>query len=302
MTDTETPSAPPTVPQVLFPGQEAYARQWLQHATTSEGAPQFTWTDETHLDRIAGELSGPGPATVDEQAALAAMPTDVASKLKAKQRTVIPRLRDSYPSLGDEVLTADGVTALATPFGSAAAGSLVYRRETNLGTMLVIDPSHTVDVATGVLRVASPAGALPAAPERAVPAGDAALTVKPKVTAVIDGISTVKSALSALEMVCFACGPQGIVVAAGLAVFGFVLGLGAKANADLPKEINKLIVQDFANDHVKTDLATIVGYADWLSNQDPSAIAEPYSGSLKKHQDALSQLKQYISSVRLKLE
>jgi hypothetical protein len=119
----------------------------------------------------------------------------------------------------------------------------------------------------------------------------------PKVGAAVGAgsLSVLTSAISVGQMVLFAFGPEGVIAAAGLQVLELCFGSDQNKPVNLPKVINDLVVQDFANDHVKTDLATIVGYASWLSEQNDQAI----SGRMPDKQqniyaDTLAQLKQYV--------
>lgn len=107
-------------------------------------------------------------------------------------------------------------------------------------------------------------------------------------------IDTVKSALNLAEMVAFGCGPLGVVAGSLVGLLSVVFGaLEPKDSApDLPKAIDELVEQDFANDHVKTDLATILTYTGWLHDQFSTDQAnDPH---WKAHQGSWDQLKSYV--------
>jgi hypothetical protein len=108
-------------------------------------------------------------------------------------------------------------------------------------------------------------------------------------------LSILKSAISVSQMVLFAFGPGGVIAAAGLEVFGLCFGSDGGKPVNLPKTINDLVVQDFANDHVMTDLATIIGYTKWMAMQNPSAIsAQMPDKEQKRYQDSLDELKGHV--------
>lgn len=126
-------------------------------------------------------------------------------------------------------------------------------------------------------------------------AGDARLAT----AAGSHAIDQVKAAIGVLQMVLFAAGTPGIVAAAGLSllemIFGAFFGKADDKPLDLPKVINDLIIQDLANDHVRTNLATIIGYAAWLGDQNTAAMTGGLSEKdAKRYADTLGMLRRYV--------
>jgi hypothetical protein len=242
--------------QLLFPGAPGYARRYLATASGDGAGAVFSWERDGDLDRVVERAATAVVATADREAGLSQLPEQARSALLARERLFLSAMRTLFPPLLGEAIEDEHVSVLAEPCGAAPAGSLVYRRRTGEGTMIVVDETRTVDVRDGTVRYSASRPRPVAAPAN-LAAGAAVPTAE------AGGIDTVESALDIFKGLLGAFGPEGAVISAGISLLELIFGIGS--GVDLPKVINDLVVQDFANDHVKTDLTNMMSYSDWLS-------------------------------------
>lgn len=261
----------------------AYAERYLREAKR-EGVPMFTWESPDVLRKVAAKSVMSRPPTLDRKSAIAAVPAAARSLLERKESLLVGAMRRAFPALDDEQVTGESVSVTDGQWHGVPANALVYERTTSAGSLIVVSAWVRVDPDSGALTYA-PA---PAAPRvEKIPAGS--------VLAAASGLlDTLKGVINLAGMVLFACGPEGIVAATGLGILELMVRDGQK-KVDIPRAINDLVVQDFANDHVKKDLATIVGYTQWLAEQNRKALSGEMPDKDKAtYQDAYDELKQYV--------
>ncbi len=258
--DASEPTQPKGGYQLVFQAGADYARRYLADVRGAQGELLYGHWSPAELTEQVSARSGRAVPLVDRDAGLAAMATAGRAALLEREQLFIHAMRTLYPLLGGEKTTAESVTLLSDRFGTAPTGSPVYVRTTDLGGLTVVAATIHVDAATGVL------DHLGSQPELAVPDTCAVDEAAPSATVLAaddGGMSAAKAGLSLAEGLLTAIGPEGAVVAAGLSLLEMLFG--GDDRSLLPEEINQLMQQDLANDHVVTDLSTIVTYSQWLS-------------------------------------
>jgi hypothetical protein len=280
----------PTGLHLLFPGDAAYAQRYLT-AARANGKPVHAWRSEAEIDAAVLASIGAPPKRLDRALGLAALAAPARAELLSKEALLTTAMRRAFPVLDQESIAAEDVTITAEPWGLAPLGSLYYARRTNFGQLVVVAGTIVVDAATGTLAYRVPSAALGLRPVLAVRTENAASLALASDGA---GIDTLKSVLGVLQMVLFAVGPEGVLLAAGIGFLELLFGPSQKP-VDLPKVINELVVQDFANHDVAVDLSQIVAISKWLSEQRASVISGQSSDTVKsKFADAYKDLYGYV--------
>jgi hypothetical protein len=247
--------------QLMFQAGADYARRYLADVTGAQGELLYGHWSSAELTEQVVARTGRDVPLVDREAGLAAMAPSGRAALLEREQLFVHAMRTLYPLLDGEQATAESVTLLSDGFGTAPAGSPVYVRSTDLGGLTVVAATIHVDAATGVLDHVSVQPVFAASPACAgedVPPSAVSLAAN-------DGgsLSAAKAGLSLAEGLLTAVGPEGEVVAAALGLLELLFG--GDDRSMLPVEINQLVEQDLANDHVVTDLSTIVTFSQWLS-------------------------------------
>lgn len=261
MTNSDT-AQPQGGYQLLFHTGADYARRYLAEVRGAQGDLLYGhWSAAVLAEQVVARTGRDVPL-VDREAGLAAMAPSGRAALLEREQLFIDAMRTLYPLLDGELTTAESVTLLSDGFGTAPVGSPVYVRSTDLGGLTVVAATIRVDAATGVLNHAA---AQPLFVASSACAADA-VAPPPLSLGADDGgsLSAAQAGLSLAEGLLTAVGPEGEVVAAVLGLLELLFG--GDDRSLLPEEINQLVEQDLANDHVVTDLTTIVTYSQWLSD------------------------------------
>lgn len=279
--------------QLVFQAGADYARRYLADVRGAQGELLYGHWSAADMNKQVAARTGRAVPLVDREAGLAAMAIPGRVALLEREQQLIDAMRTLFPLLDGERMSAETVSLLSDGFGTAPVGSPVYVRTTDLGGLTVVAATIHVDAATGVIGhgpAASPIVASAACAEQddaspaAVLAADAGR-----------GMSAAKAGLSLAEGLLTAIGPEGEVVAAGLGLLEVLFG--GDDRSLLPEEINQLMQQDLANDHVVTDLTKIVAYSQWLSEaMRPADGTQPPADDHAAFENAKGAWSDYVSN------
>lgn len=292
MTDSNT-AQPQGGYQLVFQTGADYARRYLAGVSGAQGELLYGHWSAAQLTEQVAARTGRTVPLVDRESGLAAMAPQGRAALLEREQLFIHAMRTLYPLLHGEQTTAESVTLLSDGFGTAPTGSPVYVRNTDLGGLTVVAATIYVDAATGVLDHVGAQTVFAAADGCTTDA-----TAAPAVTLAADdgdNLSAAKAALSLAEGLLTAVGPEGEVVAAALGLLELLFG--GDDRSPLPEEINQLVEQDLANDHVVTDLTTIVTYSQWLSEaMRPADGTQPPADDHVAFENAKAAWSDYVSN------
>jgi hypothetical protein len=267
---------------------EAYASRYLY--TVQFASSVDMQVDEGARQALVKRAVGPRPATLDAEPGLQALPPAQQRLLAQKQRSFLLFWQQIYPLLDGETLLAEQVTFTAEAWAGYPPHILFYERKTDQGELALVLPYVHIDPQTGQLYNQTAAyGALPEL---------FSISNQAQLGSAADGFDIMQSVLGMITWVGMGMGPEGMVLAAVAGIFEIIFSLFRPkgSNVDLPKVVHDILKRDLAEDHILKNVTTILTYINWLSQQNQVALQGTMSGlDPKKYQDAVADLKRYIS-------
>jgi len=289
-------AAPGRPPQDLL--RDYLSMDWVR------GTPTANATAHDGRMITAGELALPGaaesPPVLTLQSPPASVPKDQLVLLRASAPQVMARAT-RLPLLPGETVTNGSLGVLGAAWRGLPAGSLLYTRTSNHGTIAFILHGYRVDPVTGAIDQVSAA-----APNQARAQNRASVTA---LSASISptGATLIESALTIAQFAGYALGPAGLILSA---VATIVQSIFTQCMSSGPVDLSS-IVSD-AVQKVQVDLqienadATIGVDYDWLHDHYKASWAEggtdgdykQFSGELEGKLDADTGIVQTVALLK----
>lgn len=257
-------AAPGRQPQDLL--RDYLSMDWVR------GTPTATATAHDGRMITAADLSLPGaseaPPVLTLQSPPASVPKDKLVLLRASAPQVLARAA-RLPLLPGETVINGSLGVLGAAWKGLPAGSILYTRTSNHGTIAFILHGYRVDPATGAIDQVPATAPNQARVQNRASVTALAANISPT------GATLIESALTIAQFAGFALGPAGLILSAAATI---VQAIFTQCMSSGPVDLSDIVTQ--AVQAVQVDLqienadATIGVDYDWLHDHYKSSWAE----------------------------
>lgn len=213
---------------------------------------------------------------------------EIKAYLQKSEPIARARFRQRFPILPDESIIEDSVTALREDWNSFEAGTFVYKRTTNMGTIAFGIPAMRIDLKSGKTLY------LDRQEEVRLP------EIEFLTLASSDDLTPtlIESALTIAEFAGFALGPEGLILSGGAAVLNIIFHkLLSKDKVSLSSQIQAAVDQTITKAELQNIDATITTDFNWLKDYyDAAWDNDPPPPTEEEYKDFKTALSNKLSS------
>jgi hypothetical protein len=230
----------------------------------AEGRTELLPADARESPRPSLEVNeADWPPLADPEVLRAKLPPSVRAYLEKALPIALQNFRERFPLLPGETIARDLITALTSDWNGAPKGTVIYQRQTNLGTIAFGIPTMTIDLQTGATSYATLEAVLP--PE--MPADLVLLEISDTDKTMID------AALTIAQLAGFALPPPyGVILSRGAAVLQKIFDqCMSKKHVPLSTQVADAVKAVGVGLNLENINATIGTDYDWLRNRYDAA-------------------------------